>query len=130
MTTKQILKRLDSLSTNVFQRHFNAKYAKVSELVPHDAVAATITKYSDAADGYVVLASRLLHTPGMLDYLAMCTDPMVVFVVYKRFEALTRYFGRYNPEKDWHISTTSSVFWLDLFIGEWHNTLAADGFFQ
>lgn len=123
MTMKQIQKRLDSLILNVFPRHFSAKYTQVAALISADAIATTEAKYSNAADGYIVLASKLLHTPTMLDYLAMCADPIVVFVVFKRYQKLVDYFANFPPDHDWHISTTSSIFLLDLFIGEWHNVL-------
>lgn len=119
MTTLKVREKLGGIMDKITTYQFSEKYKMIqSQMIP-EALSGTLSTYSDAADAYIVLASRHTREPVMLDFLSLCANPLVVFVVYIRYHRLTQMFMNSEPRKEWDFSTKSDVFLTDVLIDEW-----------
>ncbi len=119
MTTIKVREKLGAIMYNIATYQFSEKYKMIQSQILPETIPSTMSTYSDAADAYIVLASKHATDPVMLDFLSLCANPLVVFVVYVRYDRLTQMLMNSEQRKEWDFSTKSGVFLTDVLIDEW-----------
>lgn len=121
MTTQKARGKLGGIMEKMATYQFSEKYKMIQSQILPQSIPDTLSAYSDAADAYIVLASKHAREPVMLDFLSLCANPLVVFVVYARYHRLTQMFMSSDQKKEWDFSTKTADFLTDVLIDEWRS---------
>ena len=120
MTTFQVREKLGKLVNGVFTKSFSEKYTMIASQILDVSIASTVAMHSDSADAYITLASKHIDDPKMLENLALCANPLVVFVVFARYHSMTQRFGTVDQKMNWSFPDESSSFLVAVLVDEWH----------
>lgn len=120
MTTQDVRRTLESILDEITTLQFSHRVTVCQNKILPEDVNPFLISYSNEADAFVTLASKLLGKPFMLGLLSSCADPNVMFVVFTRYQRLMQMFKDSEPKKDWDFpSDDPADFLTKILIEEW-----------